>query len=157
MVIRLNPFFPLPFFCYHTIPDVGSELVTLISLDRATKQPIRKTVGGSGESIHQLNCGCKEQNKIFTLCFIFSRYFWVNKYNKTFSLIDFQSLINDFYCHHFAFSIHQLSPHKLNKGSQLVGWGGSTSCWYFHPFLHRVVIHLCTDRWIYLSTSEQVT
>ena len=31
-------------------------IVTLAVLDRAAKQPIRKTVQGSGESIRELNC-----------------------------------------------------------------------------------------------------
>ena len=30
--------------------------------DRSANQPIRKTVEESGESIHELNCYCNEQN-----------------------------------------------------------------------------------------------
>ena len=32
------------------------KVVSLAALDRATKQPIRNSVEGSGESIHQLDC-----------------------------------------------------------------------------------------------------
>ena len=39
-----------------------SNVVTLAALDRAAKQPIRKTVNESGESILELNCSCNEQN-----------------------------------------------------------------------------------------------
>ena len=57
--------------------------------------------------------------------FIFTRYFRVNKYNKTFSLKDLKVELTMFYRHHFAFSsIHKLISHRLNKGSQLmVGQG----------------------------------
>ena len=42
---------------------------------RAAKQVIRKTVEGSRESLHDLNCYCNVLNKIFTYYFIFSQNF----------------------------------------------------------------------------------
>ena len=63
-----------------------------------------KTVECSGEIIHQLNCWYKEPNNIFNTCFIFSRNFWINRYNKAFSLIDFKSRIDAVLVLPFAFS-----------------------------------------------------
>ena len=79
----------------------------------------------------QLNCWCIEQNKICTYHFIFSRYFWVNKYNKTFSLIDFKSWINSILSCPFVFpSIRWLSPNKVMLNLSHICCGDSTLCTY---------------------------
>ena len=86
--------------------NTDTLIVNLTALDRAAKQRVRKTVEGSGESIHKLNCSCNKDKKIGTCHFTFSRFFWVNKYNKAFSLINFKSQIDGVLSPSFCILFH---------------------------------------------------
>ena len=102
----------------HIVNMVTPSYSTLValSLDRTTKQHIKKMVKGPGENIYHLDCWSNKQNKTIKYCFILNEFKKLNRRRFITAIL-----------HSLPF--HQLSLHKLNKG----GTRDSTSHFMFSP------------------------